>query len=81
MHGVLKGKQAPARWTGRGKAACQGTEHEATWPRAPKSDLENVVNGVKVYLFPVTSIQASLTPPNACDIYKLIRLVGSYHTQ
>lgn len=45
MPSVLKGEQAPARWTGRGKATCQSTEHEAK--RAPKPDLENMVNGVR----------------------------------
>lgn len=30
---------------------CRATEHEATWLHAPKSDLENMVNGVKMYLF------------------------------
>ena len=44
-------------------------KHEATWPCAPRSDSENMVNRVRMYLSPVTPAQASLTPPNACDIY------------
>ena len=45
LHSVLKGKQAPARWTGRGNATCPSTEHEAKC--APKSDWENMVNDVR----------------------------------
>lgn len=74
MPSVLKGEQAPARWTGRGKATCQSTEHEAK--RAPKPNLENMVNGVRC-TFP-----QSYQPELPCFLQMpvtFMRLVVSYH--
>lgn len=59
----------PGGWA-EGTVCTRVQKHEATWPFAPRADLENMVNGVKMYLSPVTSAQASLTPPNAGDIYE-----------
>lgn len=57
-----------------GTRCARAQKRGATWPSAPRSDLENTVNGVKMSLSPVTLAQASLTAPNACDIYEPTRL-------